>query len=102
MKDFISSKLDDYSFDEGELKGITKPFYAWFVESVKLPKQGTYMKSFFLFQLPIDEAQVTKLMQDHSFKSNEMTRNEWAIIATDLAHEHVPHAWYIIREGYLR
>lgn len=60
------------------------------------------MKSFFLFQLSIQQERVAKLIQDHSFIPAGMTRKEWAVIATALGHENVPHSWYIIREEYLR
>ena len=101
MKEFITRLSQNTAFDEGELTGITGSFHSWLSE-IKVPKQGTIMKSFFLFQLSIQQERVTKLIQDNSFKPAGMTRKEWVVIATALGHENVPHSWYIIREEYLR
>jgi hypothetical protein len=101
VSDFIKHVSQNTAFDEGELTGITSPFHTWFSE-IKVPKQGTIMKSFFLFQLPIHQERVAKLIQDHGFKSAGMIRKDWIVLGTALGHENVPHSWYIIREEYLR
>lgn len=65
-------------------------------------KQGTVMKSYFLSQIIIDKAKVIQLIEDNSLNPQNMTIEEWQLIAKSLNFELIPHAWYLLKEGYLR
>jgi hypothetical protein len=64
-------------------------------------KWGTILKSFYFSQFTLNKELVAKLIDESTFQSTKMTRKEWEKIASELKCN-VPHAWYLVREEYLR
>ncbi len=92
---YFESKLQNVVLGEGDLSQFTVKFHTWLIK-INARKQGSLMKSFFLSQISITKEEIKQNL------TTNMTSNEWKRIATNLKCTDIPHAWFIIKENYLR
>lgn len=57
------------------------------------------MKSFFLEQIVISQKQIEDSIQQNG---SSLSRKDFETVASTLNFNHIPHAWFIIRETYSR